>query len=313
MGAPHIPRLWGMRVGAPGRSEVMDWDCTPPAERSQCERFTVGYGVQGRGSDDAAALLVGVSLRLRDVHCRAPAVQPAARPGVRACRAEAFRDRVAGAVFSRSLAFFVRGYFRALFLYRVREVSGLQRARNAGPVIFVANHRGRLDGFFVLSYTGSTAVVMKSSYTRLPLFSTFARFLDFVSVDRSSLQELNRTMQRCREVLGKGKSLLVFPEGTRAPGARLLPFKDFAFRLSHAADLPIVPVVVHTSVPVLGKRYNRLAPPRRFALALRFLEPVRCAPGERPADFAERVRRAMAAQLQELDSGTDWERLPRGR
>lgn len=218
-----------------------------------------------------------------------------------------FRDRIAGIVFSRSLALFVRGYFRLLLLYRVREISGLQRARQAGPVIYVANHRGRLDGFFVLSFTGSTAVVMKSSYVKLPLFRTFARYLDFVSVDRSSLQELNRTLQRCREVLAGGKSLLVFPEGTRAPGARMLPFKDFAFRLSQAADLPVVPVVVHTDTPVLGKLRNRLTPHRRFALTLRFLEPVRCAPDERPADFAERVRRTMAQQLRELDSGTEWE------
>ncbi len=224
-----------------------------------------------------------------------------------------FRDRVASGVFSRSLAFFVRGYFRMLFLYRVREVSGLERARDARPVIFVANHRGRLDGFFILSFIGRTAVVMKSSYVRLPLFSTFARHLDFVSVDRSSLRELERTLQRCRKVLAGGKSLLVFPEGTRAPGTRMLPFKDFAFRLSQAADLPIVPVVVHTDVPVLGKTRNRISPPRRFALTLRFLEPQRCAPGERAADFAERVQRLMAGELRSLDRGTDWERFSSGR
>ena len=131
-----------------------------------------------------------------------------------------------------TLAFFIKGYFPFFGGYRFREVSGFGHAPGQTPAIYVANHRGRMDGLFVLAHVGYAGVVMKSSYIRLPLFASFVRYLDFVSVDADSVSRLGETIRRGREVLASGKNLLVFPEGTRAPTARLLRFRDFAFRLS---------------------------------------------------------------------------------
>jgi 1-acyl-sn-glycerol-3-phosphate acyltransferase len=150
---------------------------------------------------------------------------------------------------------------------------------------------------------------MKSAYIRQPFFATFARYFDFVSVDGDTVSELAQAMARCAAVLAAGRSLLVFPEGTRAPGPRVLPFRDTAFRLAQAAGVPVVPVVVHTDVPVLGKRLARIAAVRRFRLTLRFLEPVRVSKEERPGDVAGRVERLLATHLAELDKGTVWEEL----
>jgi 1-acyl-sn-glycerol-3-phosphate acyltransferase len=219
------------------------------------------------------------------------------------------RRRVVSWCFHMGISFFILGYFRWLRAYHLGEVSGRERARAAEPVVYVANHRGRMDGLFVLTFVRRTGVIMKSSYIRSPLFAPFARHLDFVSVDPGSLDELSRTLERCRGILAEGRNLLVFPEGTRAPGPRLLPFKDIAFRLARDAGVPVVPVVVHNDVPVLGKRMARIAPRRPFVTTVRFLEPTRCGEEERPAEFASRVQRLMARELRDLDRGTDWERL----
>lgn len=211
--------------------------------------------------------------------------------------------------FHRSLAFFVLHYWRWLGMYRIAEISGLERALAQGPAVYVANHRGRADGMFILSLVPNTGVVMKSSYVRQPLFATFARWLDFVSVDSDVVSGLGEAVERCRAVLGAGRNLLVFPEGTRAPGARLLPFRDTAFRLAQASGVPVIPIVVHTDTPVLGKRLGAWIPAHAFDLTIRFMEPVRANNGERPGDFCARVERDMARTLAELDRGTDWDRM----
>jgi 1-acyl-sn-glycerol-3-phosphate acyltransferase len=215
--------------------------------------------------------------------------------------------------FHRSLAFFVLHYWRWLRMYRIAEISGLERALAQGPAVYVSNHRGRIDGLFILSLVPNTGVVMKASYIRQPLFATFARWLDFVSVDADAVSGLGQSVERCRQVLGAGRNLLVFPEGTRSPGARLLPFRDTAFRLAQATGVPVVPVVVHTDTPVLGKRMGVWGPSRTFALTVRFMEPARAGETERPGDFCARVERDMARTLAELDRGTEWDRSTSGR
>jgi 1-acyl-sn-glycerol-3-phosphate acyltransferase len=212
-----------------------------------------------------------------------------------------------------SLIVIMRGYLRAMFVYRLVEISGLTRARAAEPAVYVSNHRGRLDGPFILSMIGGAGVVMKASYIKNPFFGPFVRYLDFVSVDADAVSQLAGTMSRSREVLAGGRNLLVFPEGARAPGARMLPFKDTAFRLAQDAGVPVVPVVVHTDVPVMGKKYARFVPWQRFVVRMRFLEPQRAGEGERPADFTARVERMMARELAQMDKGTFWEKVGAGR
>jgi 1-acyl-sn-glycerol-3-phosphate acyltransferase len=219
------------------------------------------------------------------------------------------RVRIASLFFHLGIVSHVRGLWAWLRMYRIDEVSGLARALAARPAVFVANHRGRMDGLFVLAYLSDTGVVMKSSYIRNPFFAPFARHLDFVSVDANSVSELGQTMERCRAILAAGRNLLVFPEGTRAPGGRMLPFKDIAFRLAQAAGVPVVPVVVHTDVPLLGKERATLAPERPFTLRIRFLEPMRAEAGERAPEFANRAQRLMAQELKALDAGTVWETM----
>jgi len=223
------------------------------------------------------------------------------------------RRRFFSRVFHASIAFFIKGYFPALGGYRFAEVSGVERARAAEPAVYVVNHRGRMDGLFVLAWVRRAGVVMKSAYIRQPLFATFARYFNFVSVDADSVSTLAQTLERCSAILASGRSLLVFPEGTRAPGPRMLPFRDTAFRLAQLAGVPVVPVVVHTDVPVLGKRMARIAPVRHFRVTLRFLEPVRIGKDERPGEIAGRVERLIASHLAELDKGTVWETMAGGR
>lgn len=218
------------------------------------------------------------------------------------------RQRFINGVFRWYVFFLSRQYLPFLGVYRIREISGLERARSAGPAVYVVNHRSRMDGPLILSAVPDAAVIMKAAYGRNVLYSGFVKYLDFISVDAGSLSSLATAVQRAQGVLAAGRNMIIFPEGARAAMGRLLPFRDFAFRLARAAAAPIVPVVLHSDLPFMAKRPGSIFPPRTINFTLRFLEPVRLQEKETLASLIERVERSIGAQLQELDKGTVWER-----
>jgi 1-acyl-sn-glycerol-3-phosphate acyltransferase len=159
----------------------------------------------------------------------------------------------------------------------------------------------------LLSMLPPSGVVIKSKYAGVPLFSTFVKHLDFVSIDPDSLSSLAAAMEKCKAVLLSGKNLIVFPEGTRAKTGKLLPFGPFPFKITMETGAPLVPAVIHSDLPLMARRSGSIFPPRRFKFVIRFLPACRGEAGETAPDFARRVRDLMSAQLAELDKGTCWD------
>lgn len=217
------------------------------------------------------------------------------------------RYRFIHGIFRWYVFFLSRRYLPFLGVYRVREISGLERARSVGPAVYVVNHRSRMDGPLMLSAVPDAAVIMKAAYGRNILYSSFVKYLDFISVDTGSLSSLATAVQRGQEVLAAGRNMIIFPEGARAVMGRLLPFRDFAFRLARSAGVPVVPVVLQSDLPFMAKRPGSIFPPRTINFTMRFLEPVRLQEKETLVSLIGRVERAIGAQLRELDKGTAWE------
>ena len=217
--------------------------------------------------------------------------------------------RVATAVFRAYNRFLTRVYLPGLKIYRIREESGFDNGTPEKPAIFVANHRSRMDGPFLIPLMPNIGVVIKSSYARMPLYRGLVKYLNFISVDPRSMDSLAEAKRRCIALLAQGKRLLIFPEGTRSAGTRLNVFKDLAFRLSIETGTPVVPCIVHTDTPFMAKVKGSYFPGRTFDIVLRALGAEYCRENERPGEFAERVRRRMAEEITALDAGTQWERL----
>ncbi len=226
--------------------------------------------------------------------------------------APALRARILRLVLRFYCFLLTRAYLPALRLYRVAEVSGYEHSRTHQPAVYVANHRGRLDGLLLLGIISNTGVLMKLKYARQPVYSSFVKHLDFVSVDPYSLESLSQALARCKQLLQEGKNLLVFPEGTRASGGKLLPFKDFAFRIASDTGRALVPVAVHSDLPFMAKIRGSHFPKRTFTYRIRFLTPMFRENGETPGDFAERARQALARELGALDKETVWESVGSG-
>src|SRR5262249_36242370 len=61
-------------------------------------------------------------------------------------------------------------------------------------------------------------------------------------------------LKRAAEGVRRGRSMVLFPEGTRGDGRFLLPFKKGGFYLAKASGVPIVPVGIRGSARILPRR-----------------------------------------------------------
>ena len=64
-------------------------------------------------------------------------------------------------------------------------------------------------------------VVVKSNYIRWLVPGAMAPHFDCIRLDPESPASIHAAVVRCRAVIDAGRSLLVFPEGTRARSGRL--------------------------------------------------------------------------------------------
>jgi 1-acyl-sn-glycerol-3-phosphate acyltransferase len=210
----------------------------------------------------------------------------------------------------RYLGFFSRRWLPFIGAYRIAEISGLEPALALRPVVLVANHRSLMDALLLIGLLPHTGVLIKSRDTRKLMNGLLARYFDLVSIDRHSLESVAATLEKSRRLLGDGKNLLVFPEGTRARSGRLQHFNRVAFDLALAARVPVVPVILHTPQPFMAKLPDSIFPRCRNDYRIRFLDPELPRADDDAGSLCERVHRRMARELKQLDTGTIWEIKP---
>ena len=69
----------------------------------------------------------------------------------------------------------------------------------------------------------------------------------YVPVERGKYMSGSRSLDNVKKVLEDGKSVWIFPEGTRTPKDKLGNFKKGAFLLAKETGKPILPVILtHT-------------------------------------------------------------------
>ncbi len=199
------------------------------------------------------------------------------------------------------LAFLTRIFLPALGIYKIKEINGFDKIPRGKAIVIVANHRGKLDGPILLGMLKNTAAIIKSKYAISPVYAALVKKLDFITLNPRSREALEKTISRANEVLEQGKSLLIFPEGTRTASRRLLPFKELAFRIAQETNTDIYPVVIYTEFEFMTKQVNTFFPDKKNSFIIHFLAPVKSLENEHSAELAARVRDLMAKELAAIE------------
>jgi 1-acyl-sn-glycerol-3-phosphate acyltransferase len=160
------------------------------------------------------------------------------------------------------------------------------------PYVVVSNHESYADIFLLSHLPWEMKWLSKETIFRIPVMGWMMRLVGDIPVRRGERSSGERALRECADRLSKRVSIMIFPEGTRSPDDRLLPFRKGAFRLAIEAGVPILPIVV------AGTRYAMAKGSFRFQKAnarARVLEPIETI-GLTIADanrLAERTREAI--------------------
>ena len=96
------------------------------------------------------------------------------------------------------------------------------------------------------------------------------------------------------EVLKTGIHMTIFPEGTRSPDGKLLPFKKGPFYLATDSDIPILPVTITGTEKLMPKGASIIRPGKAI---LTFHPPIDPQSFESKEELIGAVRAAIASAL----------------
>nr|WP_281287365.1 lysophospholipid acyltransferase family protein [Methylobacterium terricola] len=117
------------------------------------------------------------------------------------------------------------------------------------PCLIVANHQSAWETLAFLVLIPDVAIVAKRELLAIPVVGWFLRRSPMIIVDRTNGTQALRTMiDMGREAVAAGRSVLIFPEGTRGSISEPLRFKRGVELLYGRLDLPVVPVAVNSGL-----------------------------------------------------------------
>ncbi|HEV2549848.1 MAG TPA: lysophospholipid acyltransferase family protein [Stellaceae bacterium] len=163
----------------------------------------------------------------------------------------------------------------------------------AGPAIIAMKHQSAWDTFAVPVVFGDAAIVFKKELMLVPFYGWYVWKAGMIAIDRKAgAAALRSLVAGASRAVGQGRSIVIFPEGTRtAPGTHR-PYQPGVAALYRQLGLPVVPVALNSGL-FWGRRHFLKRPGR---ITLEILPPI--PPG--------RARRAFMAELEErIERATD--------
>lgn len=128
-----------------------------------------------------------------------------------------------------------------------------------GPVIFMSNHQSNFDILSLLaSLPRQLHWIAKKELFEIPVFGPSMRRGGYIPLDRGDGRKALQSMDEAAATIHQGKSVVLFPEGTRTPDGNLLPFKRGGFILARKAEVPVIPVTINGSGKINPAGHIRL-------------------------------------------------------
>lgn len=150
-------------------------------------------------------------------------------------------------------------------------VQGRDKIVPGKTYVLVANHQSMTDIMALAALAIPFKWVSKKEAFRLPFIGWNMYLNNYVSVDRGNVRNVRATLEKCRDWLKRGVSLMMFPEGTRSKTGAMGEFHHGSFKLAADCDCAVVPIVVNGTFPI----YQGLKVlPFPGTITIRVLDPI---------------------------------------
>ncbi|MCG8343248.1 MAG: 1-acyl-sn-glycerol-3-phosphate acyltransferase [Chlorobiales bacterium] len=191
------------------------------------------------------------------------------------------------------------GRFCAKLMGITVEVVGEQHYNPKEHYLTVSNHAGMADIPLILgSIHLNMRFVAKEELGKIPIFGWAIKQAGYVMIKRGQSKEALKSLLSAAEVLKSGRSVHIFPEGTRSATGDLQPFKRGAFMITQNAHAPILPVTIIGSNRVTPKKSLTI---RKATVKLVIGEPIETK-GRNAQELLEATYAIISRNMQEYGS-----------
>jgi 1-acyl-sn-glycerol-3-phosphate acyltransferase len=113
------------------------------------------------------------------------------------------------------------------------------------PALYAGKHQAMFETLEMVALLDAPVVVLRKELASIPVWGWSAKRYGMIVVDREgSSAALRRLMRDAEAAAATGRSVVIFPEGTRVPPGEQPPLKPGFVGLYRALKLPLVPVAI---------------------------------------------------------------------
>lgn len=156
--------------------------------------------------------------------------------------------------------------------WSIGKIEGLENVDHRRAYVIAANHQSMADILVLFRTFLHFKWIAKKSLFRFPLLGWNMTLNGYIPIERGDEKSREKCMDRAKEWLAQGSSILFFPEGTRSKDGRLQPFKLGAFRLALESGHDLLPIVIFGTLHAIPKHSALLH--RRSRMSLAVLPPI---------------------------------------
>ena len=178
------------------------------------------------------------------------------------------------------------------------EIKRIQQLDPKKNYMLVANHTSMIDIMMMLVIIKQPFIfVGKRELAKIPVFGFFYRKTN-ITVDRNSAKSKQDVVVEARRRLEMGMSICIFPEGGVPEDRSLVldTFKDGAFRLANAHNIPIVPITFYDNKKRFSYKFISGGPGKLRVKIHEFICTEGMQPGDR-RDLRNQTRQVIFEEL----------------
>ncbi|MDA3061711.1 MULTISPECIES: lysophospholipid acyltransferase family protein [unclassified Campylobacter] len=138
--------------------------------------------------------------------------------------------------------------------------------------LFIANHQSIMD-IVVLEETHPANIcwIAKKEIGELPIIGKILTLPKMIAVDRKNPRELVRIVHEVDDRIKNGRAIVMFPEGTRHRGTKMLKFQNGAKMIANKLGLKVQPIVLIGTGAIADSKEFRV---RSGHVKIIYLDPV---------------------------------------
>lgn len=164
-------------------------------------------------------------------------------------------------------------------------------------VIFASKHESAFETYAYTGIIPRSVFVLKKELTYIPLFGWGQALYGMIPVDRGAgAKAMKGMLKAAKDRVAKGRSIIIFPEGTRCKHLQVKGYKSGIMFLAEGLDMPVVPVALNSDLCWSKGAFIR----RSGKVVFEFMKPMRVADFKSKKEFMTELERRIEEKCGEI-------------